>query len=210
MSGMEIDTSALLNEEDVVSCLQSVSLPLDVKLKAATTACQSEAQLSGRMAGVIFQFASNLLIRSADYFIKHDKVGRLSSDTGEDANAELAGNKSVPAFMNTTLWQILNKMLLQDITEISVGVTSISMHFLKPVSCLCLQFLATDSCSDFNLLSTSILQTLRTLRTKYCGIAGGGSWQPPMQNLAAITGKLILRYCEVSILQHQFVGRKKL
>jgi hypothetical protein len=201
MSRMEVEMPGFIDEDDTISCLQSVSSPLEVKLKAVTACLQPDdgkgAQISGRLAGTIFHFTTNLLIRSADYFIKHDKLGK-AKDISEETNAEAVGNKSMPAFMNPSLWQILTQLVQLDLTEISVGVATVSLHFLKPVSCLCMQFLADENCSDFKVLSSNMLQSLRLLRIKFCGVAGGGSWQPPMQSLASITGKLILRYIQVT------------
>ncbi len=196
------------SEEEVICCLQSSAVPLDVKLKAATKCLgsyeKSSQQISGRTAGSIFQFACNHLIRSADYFIKNQKLLKHSkgsevvaidpSGSGKDSA------KSAPAFLNTTLWLLVNQLLQMDMTEISVGVSTISIHLLKPIYCLCLHMLGS---SDSNKeVSGLLLQVLRTLRTKHCELAGG-NWQPPVLQQASIMGKLVRRYAEVGGDNHE-------
>jgi hypothetical protein len=192
------------SEEEVICCLQSSSVPLDVKLKAATkclgSSIHASPKISGRAAGSIFQFACNLLIRSADFFIKNQKLLKQAKGSEVVAIDPLASAKdnakSSPAFLNATLWQLVNQLLQMDITEISVGVSTISIHFLKPIFCLCLHLLGASDSKDNQEVSALLLQVLRTLRTKHCELAGG-SWQPPILQQASIMGKLVRRYAEV-------------
>ena len=186
-----------LNEEELMNFIQSPTISLDFKSNSVKNFFADNLnRISGRTAGSIFQYFTSLLIRSADYFIKHDKSGKSTSSGGEK-QVDTAGSRSSPVFLNLGLWSLVNQLLQIELTEISVGVSNISMHFIKPIQCLCLHLLSVDGSADHDVLCSTLLQILRTLRSKHCGIAGGGSWQPPMQSLASSTGKIVLRYAEV-------------